>query len=257
MTEVIERHLRSYHEQYWYARNVLEKFLGITNTKQISICEVGPAEGGALKYFNENGHHCYGIEYSEVRYDNSLKLNKNRDIHFLRGDITKPDSFQSQIDSFMDIVICRDVIEHIDTDQKYIALQNMSALLKPGGKMFVSFPPKYSPYAGHQQVAPKKLVKLPYLYLLPDRLYSWYLSRIGMRITSGQGLLDTKHKRISIRDFEKTIRDLGLGILKREFYLIRPCYESRFHLRRLKAPFSKNNVLREFFTLGALYCLTK
>ncbi len=257
MTEVIERHLRSYHEQYWYAENVLEKFLEISGSGPLSICEVGPAEGGALKYFAEKGHYCYGIEFSEIRYNNSIILNNKEDILFLRGDITKPDTYSNQIDLSMDIIICRDVIEHIDADQKFIALQNMTTLFKPGGRMFISFPPKYSPYAGHQQVAPKKLVKLPYLHLLPDRLYRRYLSMMRMRVSSGQGLLDTKHKRLSIRDFEKIVSDLNLSFMKREYYLIRPCYESRFHLRRMKAPFSKNVVLREYFTLGALYCLTR
>ncbi|MBU0711500.1 class I SAM-dependent methyltransferase [bacterium] len=257
MTEVINRHLRSYHEQYWYAKNVLEKFLEISNTKSLSICEVGPAEGGALKYFAEKGHRCYGVEFSEVRYNNSKFLNAKKDIHFVKGDITEPDTYMPQIGSPVDIIICRDVIEHIDTDQKFIGLQNMSNLLKPGGKMFISFPPKYSPYAGHQQVAPKILVKLPYLHLLPDRIYIRYLSIMGMRVSSGQGLLDTKHKRLSIRNFEKMIATLHLNTNKRELFLIRPCYESRFHLRRMKAPFSKNMVLREYFTLGALYCLTK
>ncbi|MBN1185519.1 MAG: class I SAM-dependent methyltransferase [Bacteroidales bacterium] len=257
MTEVIERHLRSYYEQYWYAKNVIEKFLCISNTKSLSICEVGPAEGGALKYLSEKGHQCYGIEFSEVRYNNSKVLNDKKEICFLYGDITKPSTYINQIDSTIDIIICRDVIEHIDTDHKCAALQNMSDLLKPGAKMFISFPPKYSPYAGHQQVAPKKLIKLPYLHLLPDRLYGWYLSKMGMPVSSKSGLLDTKHKRLSISDFEKMVSYLNLNIQKRELYLIRPCYESRFHLRRMKAPFSKNKVLREFVTLGALYCLSK
>jgi len=257
MNTVIDRHLRSYHEQYWYAGHVLEKFLEINHSTSLSICEVGPAEGGALKYFAERGHRCFGIEFSEVRYNNSLLLNENRDILFLRGDITKPDTYLHQIDSAIDIIICRDVIEHIDNDQKFTALQNMSNLLKPGGKMFISFPPKYSPYAGHQQVAPKLLVKLPYIYLLPDQLYSWYLSIMGMRVSSGQGLLDTKHKRLSIRNFEKKVAYVHLNIDNRELFLIRPCYESRFHLRRMKSPFSKNMLLRELFTMGALYCLTK
>ena len=257
MTEVIERHLRSYHEQYWYAENVLEKFLEISGSGPLSICEVGPAEGGALKYFAEKGYHCYGIEFSEIRYNNSIILNNKEDILFLKGDITRPDTYSNQIDLSMDTIICRDVIEHIDADQKFIALQNMTTLLKPGGRMFISFPPKYSPYAGHQQVAPKKLVKLPYLHLLPDRLYRRYLSMMGMRVSSGQGLLDTKHKRLSIWNFEKMIAALHLNINKRELFLIRPCYESRFHLGRIKAPFSKNMVLREIFTMGALYCLTR
>ena len=123
--------------------------------------------------------------------------------------------------------------------------------------MFISFPPKYSPYAGHQQVSIKKLVKLLYLHLLLDKLYDLYLNIMGLKVSSRQGLMDTKHNRLSILDFEKLVPSLNLNILKSEFYIIHPCFESRFNMHRLKNPFSGNSKLREIITMGALYCLIK
>ena len=102
MNMVIDRHLRSCREQYWYDSVVLEEFLEITDHRSLSICEVGPGEGGALKYFTEKGHYCYGLEFSEIRYKNSKILNNDSNIEFYKGDITKQDTYLQQIMSIMD-----------------------------------------------------------------------------------------------------------------------------------------------------------
>ncbi|MCG2716847.1 MAG: class I SAM-dependent methyltransferase, partial [Candidatus Marinimicrobia bacterium] len=199
MSIIGERYYSFHNEQYWYAGHFVEEFLNIQDHNSLRIFEIGAAEGGLIKYFSEKGHYCHGIEYSKSRYEFSKELNKDSNIKFIHGDITNKSTYADHLREQMNIVICRDVIEHIHPNKKIIALKNMAAVLNPGGKLFISFPPKYSPYAGHQQVAPKKLVKLPYLHLLPDRLYRWYLSMMRMRVSSGQGLLNTKHKRLSIR----------------------------------------------------------
>jgi len=255
MKNISARNLRSYHEQFWYAENVLTDFLELSHSKQLLICEVGPAEGGALKYFAQKGHNCFGIEFSDNRYKNSLILNSGLDITFIQGDIANSDTYLKNIPEKMDVVICRDVIEHIDRNKKSAALQNMANLLKPEGKLFISFPPKYSPYAGHQQVAPKLLGKLPYIYLLPDSLYANYLSVMGINKNVIMELLRTKHTRLTINRFEKMIDKIGFNILKKEFYFVRPCYESRFNIKRRKHNLS--SFIREIITLGVLYCLQK
>ena len=69
------------------------------------------------------------------------------------------------------------MIEHIPEQE--LALNNIYDLLSIGGKLFMSFPPKFCAYAGHQQTIPKILGKLPYLYLLPNSIYVLYLKLIG------------------------------------------------------------------------------
>ena len=76
-----------------------------------------------------------------------------------------------------DTIVIRDVIEHIE--DKTTALANIFNLLKPGGKLFMSFPPKYCAYAGHQQTVPTLLGKLPYLHVLPNFIYKAYLNLIS------------------------------------------------------------------------------
>jgi len=256
MKEISSRNLRCYNEQYWYGKHFIKDFLDIDCQNKLRVLEVGTAEGGLLKFFSEKGLQCYGLECSKNRYKNSIQLNSNLDIEFIYGDITKISPDLHCFSDKIDVVICRDVIEHIDSDAKYKALQNMYVLLKPGGRMFISFPPKYSPYAGHQQVAPRLLAKLPYIHCLPDSLYANYLSLLRLNEPVIKGLLRTKHTRLTINRFEAMIDEIGFSIVKKEFYFIRPCYESRFNIKRRKHGLS-SSFIREIITLGAIYLLTK
>ena len=156
----------------------------------------------------------------------------------------------------MDIVICRDVIEHISNEKKIVAIKNMTRFLSKGSLLFISFPPKYSPFAGHQQNISNKLGKIPYLFLLPNKLYTFYLKILRVPETTIQTLLYTKRQRISVWEFEKMIKQIGLKILSREYFIIRPIFEYRYDIKRKKVKFL-NSYLKEFLTLGATYILTK
>lgn len=256
MKQISARNMRSYREQYWYAENVLTQFLELSHTESLAICEVGPAEGGVLRYFVQMGHQCFGIEYSSNRHENSLILNKELNIEFVQGDITDSSSYIKKIPRKLDIIICRDVIEHIEQNKKLIALQNKIALLKPGGKCFISFPPKYSPYAGHQQTAPSAFAKLPYIYFLPDKIYSLFLRMTKVPKPKINGLMRVKSTRLSIRKFEKMVKQISCSVDKRKFFLIRPSHENRYKLKRLGQPFH-DLLLREILSTGVLYCLIK
>ena len=66
-----------------------------------------------------------------------------------------------------DLIIMVDVIEHIELPS--VALDRIYDLLKPGGYLYITFPPKESPYAGHQQH--HKLLKyIPWISLLPENI---------------------------------------------------------------------------------------
>jgi SAM-dependent methyltransferase len=257
MTEInlSKNHARAYKEQYWYAENFVEGFLNIDSSSKLNILEIGTAEAGLLKYFHEKGHNCYGIEYSPVRHNNSIELNEGFRDNLFHGDITDVNTYSAIAGIQFDIIILRDVIEHVK-DQK-LALQNIYNLLKAGGKFFVSFPPKHSPYAGHQQVFPKKLGKLPYIYMLPDFLYRKIILYTGFTQKSVDYYLFLKRNRISIRKFLKLTFALNYKLIKTENYFFRPCYEYRFNMKRLINPFSAIPIVNEFTTLGSIYWLSK
>ena len=154
-----------------------------------------------------------------------------------------------------DLIVIRDVIEHIKHKEK--ALKNIYNLLKPNGKLFVSFPPKYCAYAGHQQTIPAMIGKLPYLHLLPNFLYKGYLGLIGCPDNKTDYLLSTKETRISIYRMRKLLKIIGFNIIKESNWFLRPAYSFRFGLPRLKNIFSVVPILDEIFTNGVLYLLER
>ena len=70
-----------------------------------------------------------------------MLLNQDQSIHLFQADICKPITYENKIKDTYDIIIIRDVIEHIPEQE--LALKNIYDLLSIGGKLFMSFPPKF------------------------------------------------------------------------------------------------------------------
>jgi len=253
--DIPSRALRAYLEQYWFAESVIQPLFNILPQGNFTLLEVGPAEGGLLKYFAEQGGTCYGLELSEARFAHSLTLNPDTTITFLKGDITDPESYSRYQLPSMDYVVLRDVVEHIP--DKRATLKNVFAMLKPGGKVYVSFPPKWAPYAGHQQTAENRLAKIPYLYLLPNFIYDKMLH--GLKLSDGriQYLLNTKKNRLSDLGFFQIAKKLGFVIQQSTPYFIRPEYEFRFGLSPRKNWVYPIPFLKHLFTNGIIFILEK
>tara|TARA_B100001250_G_C19632414_1_gene714355 strand:+ start:126 stop:929 length:804 start_codon:yes stop_codon:yes gene_type:complete len=253
--QVTSRGLRCYQEQHWYGEHFLFDFIGDTNVKGKRILEIGCAEAGLLKFYQDRGAICSGLELSDIRYNNAILLNESNAMHLFQADICQPKSYEIELQNKYDLIVIRDVIEHIE--QKEIALKNIYDLLKPNGKLFVSFPPKYCAYAGHQQTIPAMIGKLPYIHLLPNFLYKGYLSLIGCPDNKTDYLLSTKETRISIYRMRKLLKIIGFNIIKESNWFLRPAYSFRFGLPRLKNIFSFVPILDEIFTNGVLYLLER
>ena len=253
--QVSDRCLRCYREQQWYGENFLFDFIGDTNVFGKRILEVGCAEAGLLKFYQNKGAICSGLELSDVRFNNALLLNEPNALHLFQANICEPDSYSNEIIEKYDTIVIRDVIEHIE--DKTTALANIFNLLKPGGKLFMSFPPKYCAYAGHQQTVPTMLGKLPYLHLVPDFLYSGYLRLIGCPEKKISYLISTKKTRISIKGMRKLVNKIGFNVKKESKWFVRPAYSFRFGLPKMKNLFSWIPGLDEVFSNGVLYLLER
>ena len=253
--QISDRCLRCYDEQQWYGKNFLFDYIGDLDVTGKKILEIGCAEAGLMKFYNDKGAICSGLELSDIRFNNAMLLNQDQSIYLFQADICKPITYENKIEDTYDIIIIRDVIEHIPEQE--LALKNMYDLLSVGGKLFMSFPPKFCAYAGHQQTVPKILGKLPYLYLLPNSIYVFYLKLIGCPEKKIQYLLDTKRTRITISKMKKIINRIGYDIQKKSNWIIRPAYSFRFGLPRILNPFSWIPILNEIFCNGMLFLLTK
>ena len=255
INKISKRCLRCYSEQQWYGENFLfdySQFKDVTNKR---ILEIGCAEAGLLKFYHKKGAVCSGIELSDIRYNNALLLDKRNEINLFQADICNPTSYKKHIKKNFDMIIMRDVIEHIDN--KRIALSNIFNILKPGGKLFMSFPPKYCAYSGHQQTISNLFGKLPYIYMLPDVIYKKYLRLISCPEKKIEYLILTKKTRISIRKMHEIVNSLGFNILNQSKWFSRPAYAFRFNFPKIKNPFSFIPILDEIFSNGVLYLLEK
>ena len=255
ISKISKRCLRCYSEQQWYGENFLfdySQFKDVTNKR---ILEIGCAEAGLLKFYHKKGAVCSGIELSDIRYNNALLLDKRNEINLFQADICNPTSYKKHIKKNFDMIIMRDVIEHIDN--KRIALSNIFNILKPGGKLFMSFPPKYCAYSGHQQTISNLFGKLPYIYMLPDVIYKKYLRLISCPEKKIEYLILTKKTRVSIRKMQEIVNSLGFNILNQSNWFSRPAYAFRFNFPKIKNPFSFIPILDEIFSNGVLYLLEK
>ncbi len=253
MNKFSERRIKFYNEQYWYAKEFLTKYLPVKTYRKLNILEVGSAEGGALKYFYELGANCYGVEISKGRNDFAIEYVNQKEIKFLQGDICN-NAFIKKLPQ-MDLILIRDVIEHIP--DKLTALKNLNKLLKENGLIFLSYPPKYSPYAGHQQNVKKKIGSLPFIHLLPKSIYTIFLKTAKLTKEKIAELLQTRRDMISIKKIEKLFGKAGLEIERKDYYFIRPCFEKRFGWKPKKIIFNSIPLVKEVFTLGALYQLKR
>src|SRR5439155_20263671 len=135
------------------------------------ICEIGCGEGGVLAALADEGAtYSVGIDIRQEAIDRAEKI--FRALH-LRGDFRihdvtnqpTPDEWSEQFD----FVTLRDVMEHLEDTER--SLRNVMEFLRPGGYLYVVFPPYYSPYGGHQHALANLWGKLPFIQFLPDALF--------------------------------------------------------------------------------------
>lgn len=228
--------------------------------KPLRVLEIGCGEAGVLKAFTDAGHQCFGIELEERRLVTARSLMKEEleagKIAFLNKNIYDV-NLEQDIGEAFDLVILKDVIEHIPEQEKF--MPQLHRFLKPGGIVFFAFPPWQMPYGGHQQVLPGKWAsKLPWYHLLPGPAYRWMLKMLGVNDSGIRTMYEIKSTGISIERFQKICKASGLEIVKGEYYLFNPIYKYKFNLKpRKQAAWLKSIPgIRNFFTMG-VYFLVK
>jgi SAM-dependent methyltransferase len=137
-----------------------------------------------------------------------------------------------------DLILMRDVLEHIPDAEG--ALAKAASLLAPGGLIYASFAPFYSPFGGHQHNGSGLFANVPWLQLLPETWFRAALRLKGNSYKSGKSLGDDMESvlrtRLTIARFRKMIPAAGLksGYFAR--YLSRPDYKIKFGLPEVAFP---------------------
>ena len=225
------------------------------------VLEVGCGEGGVLKPFFDRGLVTLGVDLDQPRLDLaedflSSEISTGKMV-FLNQNILEK-SFTDQYTGYFDLIILKDVIEHIHGQETFIPF--LGTLLRPGGQIFFGFPPWYMPFGGHQQIAKGKWTsKLPWYHLLP---MSWYVTILKW---GGEGqhaidsLIDVKQTGISIERFERICKQSGFRIIEQQWFLINPIYRFKFGLKPRKQFYILGLIpfFRNFWTTCAYYLIGK
>jgi len=258
---VQERHLdrnKYFDEQVYTTEKYVIPFINktITIDKDISVLEIGCGEGGNLKPFLDIGCKSTGVDLSEKKIENGKQF---FDDHPNKSNLTliAEDIYQSESLGQYDLIIMRDVIEHIHDQERF--MNYVKKYLKPDGKFFLAFPPWYNPFGGHQQICKNKLLSvLPYYHILPQSIYKGILKLFNEDKDRIESLLEIKETGITIERFQKILSDNNYKIEKKKFYFINPNYEVKFGLKP-KSQLSLISLipgLRNFVTTSCYYIVS-
>ena len=147
-------------------------------------------------------------------------------------------AFDGEGESGFDLVLMRDVLEHIVKVEE--ALERACRLLAPGGCVYLSFAPFYSPFGGHQHNATGPFSFLPWLQCLPEVLFRRLLCIEGNSYKSGEPLRQDMESvlstRLTLPRFRRAVARAGLAVESSAQHIIRPDYRLKFGLPPLRFP---------------------
>ncbi|RYF91033.1 MAG: class I SAM-dependent methyltransferase [Chitinophagaceae bacterium] len=228
----------------------------------MQLLEIGCGQGSLLRAFAEKGCICTGVEMYPLWLEKAKEWLQpelqSGAVKLIDSNIYDVDP-EKDLGTKFDIIILKDVIEHIHDQQKLIGW--MKHFLKPaingkpGGVIFFGFPPWQMPYGGHQQMMQGWLGKTPYWHLLPMPLFKG-LMKVNKQYS--EDLVEIKETGITIERFENILRKTGYKVLQQKHWLINPVYEYKFGWRpRVQFALVKAiPFVRNFLTTAVYYIVT-
>jgi len=164
----------------WLDRKVITKNINLSGKK---VMDFGCGMGSLSFWLAKHNCHVDGFDIDKNHIDvcNHLKslFGKPSRVDFFLLDIIadpQPDKY--------DIIFLSDVVEHLEEKEIQTIFHYLADFyLKPGGILFISFPPWLGPYAGHVYHA----IKIPWIQLFPQR---WVKNIISTHNTHTVGRFD-------------------------------------------------------------------
>ena len=221
-------------------------------TSSMSVLEIGCGEGGNICPFLDLGCTVTGIDISAPQIENAHLFfedhpNKSK-LTLICNDIYKV----TDLDETFDIIIIRDVIEHIPCQERFLPF--IRKFLKKDGLIFIGFPPWQNPFGGHQQICGNKFIShCPWIHLLPRGIYKKVLE---WGKVCPEELLDIKQTGITLERFLSIVNKEHYVVKEEELYFINPNYEIKFHLSPRKLwKFLNIPYIRNFYTTCGYYLI--
>jgi len=227
-------------------------------TSSTTILEIGCGLGGNLVPFLDMGCRCVGVDIEQRRIDKAIEffaahLQKDK-LNLICDDIYN----RNESDGQFDVIIMRDVIEHIHHQEKFMSF--VKRFMNKDAVFFLAFPPWYNPFGGHQQICVSKFLStLPFFHILPSFAFKTILKMVGESDQMIDILLEIRQTGISLERFERILKDETYSIKKKTWYFINPNYETKFGLKpRIQSrlitwiPFVRN-----FFITAGYYVISR
>jgi 2-polyprenyl-3-methyl-5-hydroxy-6-metoxy-1,4-benzoquinol methylase len=225
--------------------------------KGMRVLEIGCAEAGVLKAFTDKGCVATGVDLAPDKLEIAREMMRDElhdgHIEFFNKNIYE-EEFKRKFRNQFDIVILKDVIEHIVEQEKLISY--LHTFLKPdSGVIFFAFPPWYMPFGGHQQMCNSFLSRVPYFHILPMSLYRGLLKLFGEPQNKIDSLSDTKKTGITIERFERILKEEKYQILAKKHFLFNPIYKYKFNINPKEQYKIIRNIpyIRDFLTTAVYY----
>ena len=218
-----------------------------------SVAEIGSAEGGVLAALSEAGASmslATDIAQDRLDYGKIISDLLEVPVEYRNHNIINQEPEETWINSF-DLVLLRDVIEHLDDTET--AMNNIRRLIKPGGFLFVTFPPYYSPFGGHQHTVINKGGKLPFIHFLPNFIFHRLIAS-GRENDIGE-VKRLQQIRLTPSKFISSAILSRFEIIREDYYILRPVFKMKYGLPTLKVtPLSFIPAIRNL-SLEACYIL--
>jgi SAM-dependent methyltransferase len=215
----------------------------------LGVLDVGCGNGGFVAGFADKGAHCTGVEIRDFDWP------PHENVRFVVADITAQDAKQT-VGAAVDLILLRDVIEHIPPGEKASFLSSLRGFGTPSARLLVTFPPYYSPFGLHQQTVLKSpLRRLPFLHLLQRRLLFSLMKAAGESEEAKRRIAEVMDCRMTIRHFRQIIRKLGISVIEERFYLIRPSHEIRYGWKTRTLRTKGTGLVDEMRILGTAFLL--
>lgn len=234
----------------------LEHFTIEEMFKDKTVLDIGCGAGGKSLYYASCGAKIvYGVDVVEHYKEEAETLAAQKGLsdkfRFLLQDAAHM-SFES---NFFDTIIMNDAMEHVDKPLE--VLKECLRVLKPGGRLYLNFPPYYHPYGAHLSDA----MGMPWIHLFfsEKTLIASYKELV-------KGLPDGE-KRINFRiskdeqgnEYFSYINKMTISrfkkILKQTDFKIK--YYREVPLRKFLKPVSSLPVLKEGFVKMVVCVLEK
>jgi SAM-dependent methyltransferase len=219
----------------------------------LDVGDFGAHEGGMLDALRESGlvASATGIELSADIVEGSPFVADER-FRLEVGDVMRRDAATPSFD----LILLHDVLEHIP--ERDAALGSIADSLTPGGHLFLTFPPYYSAFGGHQQLAAGRVRSLPFLHLLPRRAFFRVARPSANEYMSAENalvdMLSVRRTRLTLGKAERSLAKAGFDVVARELFVVRPEYTVRYGMKQRGAGvLGRIPLVRELVVNGAFY----